>query len=208
MANRRCGLCTKRLQSHAITLKCTFCLLEYHIQCLGFSRDDYHNVDNHWTCSPCNMCLLPFNSHEDAEYATAIIDLVITDHGIDISHIETKCFNPFELNDEKYSIPTFQLDPDVQFYNEMVANINQNSNYFVEQTFNDSILDILGKNTTSLSIFHCNIHSLAANTPPKKRFPIGYGIPNALPNHCTYFIIQPCARLRALANGQEFMPTT
>ena len=72
-------------------------------------------------------------------------------------------FNPVELNAADLSHIISDLDPDVQFYNDVnMTNNLTNCMYYNETTFNHKVSDhVLGKDTFSLA--HLNIHSLPKN---------------------------------------------
>ena len=72
-------------------------------------------------------------------------------------------FNPVELNAADLSHITSDLDPDVQFYNDVnMTNNLTNCMYHNETTFNHKVSDhALGKDTFSLA--HLNIRSLPKN---------------------------------------------
>ena len=70
-------------------------------------------------------------------------------------------FTPLALND-KSNIPTFDVDPDIHFYNDLsLCNIG-NSNYFFDDEFRDHLKNV-SKNSITLSLFHTNIRSLPAH---------------------------------------------
>ena len=47
-----------------------------------------------------------------------------------------KLFNPFELDERKTPVPTDDIDPDIQYFNDASkCNGFQNSDYFREDTF-------------------------------------------------------------------------
>ena len=69
-------------------------------------------------------------------------------------------FNPFELNERKNPVPTDDIDPDIQYFNDAsTGNVFQNSDYFLEDTFIQRY-DSLNVYPTSLfSLLHMNFHS-------------------------------------------------
>ena len=80
---------------------------------------------------------------------------------IDLLRNNSKLFSPFELN-ENINLPLFDIDPDVQFYNDQCTNVLQCCDYYVEDTFNEKISQ-LKLNNGCLSMFHCNIRSAHKN---------------------------------------------
>ena len=67
-------------------------------------------------------------------------------------------FNPFVINSLENNISIFDIDPDIQFFNQGVNLTNCNSDYFLEETFNKKITDCL-LDQENLSLIHLNIRS-------------------------------------------------
>ena len=76
------------------------------------------------------------------------------------SCLQERTFNPFMLNESKGLIPTDDLDPNLQYFNEVssVAAV-RNSDYYIEDTFivTCKSLDI---NDDCSSMLHLNIRSV------------------------------------------------
>ena len=53
-------------------------------------------------------------------------------------------FNPFEINDTDNAISLFNVDPDIQYFNDYSTTLNYgNSNYFLEDTFNKKCSNLI-----------------------------------------------------------------
>jgi len=69
-------------------------------------------------------------------------------------------FNPFEWNEESELVPLYEMDPDLQFFNDNTFVQNDLScDYYVEDTFNNKCTELL-LNADNFSIFNLNIRSL------------------------------------------------
>ena len=72
-------------------------------------------------------------------------------------------FVPFEFNDEPMYMPGNESDPDVNFFNQLSYSCSVNSNYYLEDGFNQRISDMNIVKQEYFSFFHMNIRSLRAN---------------------------------------------
>ena len=82
-----------------------------------------------------------------------------------IESLSELLFNPFETTtDESYS-PLNDIDPDIQFFNDLDYHMSLNCNYYLE----DSLMEILQKRVpdhsigNEFSLCHMNIRNLKAN---------------------------------------------
>ena len=121
-----CALCKKRLQSHSCVLKCVFCNRLMHILCLPDVKNYPLYTDgslNQWLCILCSGSELPFNHlQSDSDFLDVLSEQLL--------------FNPFELNERKTPVPTDDIDPDIQYFNDALkGNVFQNYDYFLEDTF-------------------------------------------------------------------------
>ena len=69
-----------------------------------------------------------------------------------------KAFVPFEINDE-FDTPLAEMDPDMQFYLESNYIKNTKRDYYIEDTFIETISN-MEEDKRALSMFHMNIKSL------------------------------------------------
>ena len=66
----------------------------------------------------------------------------------------------FDHVEENAALPTYDLDPDLNFYNDYVPNLNLNCKYFAEESFNFTYDQMCCKNgTCPVSLCHINIRS-------------------------------------------------
>ena len=82
---------------------------------------------------------------------------------INISH--GMQFNPFEVNEDQYYTPLYEIDLDINYYNSISSHLATNCNYYYEDHFETALktkcIDIKTLNT--LSTCHLNIRSMRAN---------------------------------------------
>ena len=72
-----------------------------------------------------------------------------------------KLFNPSELNERKTPVPTDDIDPDIQYFNDASkGNVFQNSDYFLEDTFIQKYNSLSVYPTALFSLLHMNIRSI------------------------------------------------
>jgi hypothetical protein len=85
---------------------------------------------------------------------------------ISLYSLNSKVFNPFELNDMQdvdNLLPTAHLDPDAQFFRGSISIYKYgDSDYYTEDSFNSKCSNV-GINSQMFSIVHCNIRSLPKN---------------------------------------------
>ena len=73
-------------------------------------------------------------------------------------------FRIFDNVEDNMALPTYDLDPDLNFYQDYVPNLNINSRYFTEESFNSANDQMNRKNVTNaVSFCHINIRSIAKN---------------------------------------------
>ena len=84
-----------------------------------------------------------------------------------IESLTERLFNPFELNSDDHYSPMFDIDPDMNYYNELDSHIALNCKYHFEETIAAAISDKTeGKEHNNVfSLCHANIRSLKANLP-------------------------------------------
>ena len=142
-------ICTKMIlpQSNSKQIKCQVCYSVYHIKCLSLCPDDHEHMRGD------DILLCELNG------------ISIDEHTIG-SLVEC-LFNPFQLNDKDYYTPLSEVDPDVNFYNNINSHLVLNCNSYLE----NSAYDLMRTQTNCLStdnvfsLCHINIHSLWANLP-------------------------------------------
>ena len=139
---------------------CSSCSCYCHIKCLSYPTNYDTDADKHnWICKTCTQNILPFNHiEEDSEFMDAISKSWTTSISLSFKSLSEKVFNPFVINSLENNISIFDIDPDIQFFNQAVNLTNCNSDYFLEETFNKKITDCL-LDQENLSLIHLNIRS-------------------------------------------------
>ena len=162
MANR-CHLCLKRLLCHSRSLQCFVCMKSYHVLCLpNVSKHDllYQSQPaNDWFCIICASSEFPFNHYADeCEFIDALSEMWFNyTVNCSFSCLQERTFNPFELNENRGLIPTDDLDPDLQYFNEVFSDAAvKNSDYYTEDTFIAKCKS-LNINDDCFSMLHLNI---------------------------------------------------
>lgn len=164
MSSFICRVCHRGVRTYMHYLSCSNCSCKYHINCIdpAVNRWDHSSMSIvGWCCPGCSTDMFPFYNLDNDEFTQLIIELK-TGTKYDLSILNDMVFVPFELNDESLNIPMIDIDPDVQFFNAQNIIFENNSNYYLEDTFNALMTDNPSL-SRSLSLFHLNIHSIPAN---------------------------------------------
>ena len=108
------------------------------------NQDEYTNRGSSpscWSYITYNELNFPFNNIlDDNVFISALLvnDLDFTNFNL----LSSLAFVPFEFNDESMYITGKEFDPDINFVNQLSYNCNVNSNYHIEDGFNQSISDM------------------------------------------------------------------
>ena len=162
-----CPVCNKRVLSHAMQMDCQICKLTYHMKCISLDPDDHIYLQNHvssWYCKLCLSHIFPYNHIEDDDmFVSDINHLCFNEKNLDL--ISERIFNPFELNTDKYYAPLCDIDPDINFFNEIDYHLVSQCNYFMENHFISAVKNRFHDVSLSkmFSLCHINIRSLKAN---------------------------------------------
>ena len=156
-----CIICKNRIQSHAFYMKCSICEKYAHIQCISFTREDCSKNQN-WTCSLCNQYLFPFHNLDTDLLKNALISDCLSSNDLSLDLYANKIFNPFNFNEIDTNEPNFDIDPDMNYFNEFGHNLSINCNYYTEELCNQ-LFRKEKDDCIPFSIFHHNIRSLPAN---------------------------------------------
>ena len=163
-----CNICVKRVLAHAHQLKCDACKNSVHIKCLPYvTKNDSIYIEREeevWFCKKCIQSVLPFNHFDDDdELMEAIFDTLPNGTSVPFSVLQAqdKLFSPFELN-EDVTLPLFDVDPDMHYYNSMCNPVLQNCDYYLEDMFNKKVSS-LNVNNKTFSMVHTNIRSIPRN---------------------------------------------
>ena len=137
------------------------------MKCLSLCPDELEHMKdnaNIWYCSLCISKIFPLNNiAEDDIFLCELNGIDIDEHTIE--SLSDRLFNPFQLNDKDYYSPLSQIDPDVNFYNNINTHLGLNCNYYMENSFYDLIKARTNCLTSEnvFSLCHINIRSLRAN---------------------------------------------
>ena len=137
------------------------------MKCLSLSPDDHEYMranTSTWYCMLCVTQIFPLNTIEDDDiFLCELNGIDIDDYTID--SLSCRLFNPFQLNDKDYYTPLSQIDPDVNFYNNVNSHLGLSCNYYLENTFYELVKSQMHNSTTEngFSLCHLNIRSLRAN---------------------------------------------
>ena len=161
-----CSLCKRRLLSHSPILQCFVCKKFYHVTCLPYvTKDDCLYTEretNQWLCIVCSKSEFPFNHYDDEiDFLNVLSELWFTySHNLSFESLTEKIFNPFELNNHHAPVPVDDIDPDIQYYNDIsLGNVFHNSNYFIEDSFVEKCESLL-IDSSMFSLLHMNIRSI------------------------------------------------
>ena len=155
---RYCNRCSQRILVHSKSLICCNCLGDYHVACIPIDKSDYlymKDPDRKWFCFPCNREIFPCNNFDEDEMFVNVLYDLYAEIPLLYKDIDKMIFNPLSLN-TKTELPLYDIDPDIQFYNEINHPSKNISKYFLEDSFNQ---DLEGDNLENLSMFHVNIRS-------------------------------------------------
>ena len=153
-----CQICTKRVYCCSTVLQCTACKGFFHINCItGLNKQNSLDYCEHWYCIKCMSSIFPYNHIDnDSEFIDVISESWMhINISFSFQEPEKKMFIPFEINSKSDTNILFNTDPDTNYYCEFTQNTNK-CNYYIEDTFNTSCLQ-LGVTHTTFSIVHVNI---------------------------------------------------
>ena len=167
--SRETGRPYRRILSHAKHIDCQICNSRYHVKCISLDPDDHIYIQIHmstWYCKTCVSEIFPFNHIEDDELFVS--DVNYFDFSLNnFDSISTRIFNPFELSIDRYYSPLYDIDPDINFYNEIDYHLVSQCNYYMENHFTNVISNRFSNKSLHdmLSLCHINIRSIKANLP-------------------------------------------
>ncbi len=138
--------------NRCITYK--LCNGEFHVVCIGLSRNDIPNIDvDIWSCMGCNENLYSFNSLiEDDEFIG-----VNNNNQINIQKLNSMLFQPFYLSENDNSDLLNDVNPDENYFNNFMQLFGNGSQYYDGNTF------IEEGDQNSMSLLHLNIRSCNKN---------------------------------------------
>ena len=121
-------------------LLCCICLYNYHMKCLTLEPKVYEYIQENnstWYCQMCITEILPFNHNENEDVFMCDINCIETCSRT-IEQLSELIFNPFELNMDDHYSPLYDVDPDMNYYNELDSHIGLNCNYYLTIPFHVS----------------------------------------------------------------------
>ena len=129
-----CPICTGVIWAHSKQIECyKVCCSSNHMKCLSFSPDDLEYMRakiTTWYCRLCVTQIFPLNTIEDDDiFLFELNGIGIDDYNID--SLSCRLFNPFQLNDKDYYTPLSQIDPDVNFCNNVNSHLGLSCNYYI-----------------------------------------------------------------------------
>ena len=129
------------------------------MKCLSLSPDDHEYMranTSTWYCRLCVTQILPLNTIKDDDIFLCELNGVdIDDYTID--SLCCRLFNPFQLNDKDYYTPLSQIDPDVNFYNNVNSHLGLNCNYYLENTVYELVKSQMCNSTTENGVSLCHL---------------------------------------------------
>ena len=113
-----------------------------HMKCLTLQTEDLWYIQNNLLTGFCKTCiteLFPFNHIEHAEVFVSEVNN-IGSYTRSIESLFDFLFNPFELNSDDHYSPLMDIDPDMNYYNEIDYHIALNSNYYLEESIQQPLM--------------------------------------------------------------------
>ena len=161
MANN-CDICFRKILSHSKNKKCVICKRKYHCKCITIDPHEISEIleKESWFCISCTSEIFPFNQiNDNTDFFRALFQ---NDHfEICWESIYEKLFNPFTFREEEHNLfPSDDLDPDANFYNDIMQHSSTLCKYYLQSEFNKELASLSGD---SLSLCHLNVRSLQHN---------------------------------------------
>ena len=164
--NKYCNICIRRILSHAKTIKCIICLETCHIKCITLNPEEQLNLlaqPPSWYCATCIGNTSPFNHFiDDDEFYQS---LFTKDYLMPfMSNLPGDMFSHIDITLNNHESPLDDIDPDLNYYNELHFLNGVNCSYLNEDSLKkmyDS--QKLKTRKSSLSLFHMNIRSIPRN---------------------------------------------
>ena len=162
-----CSICSRKTLQNSYTVLCQCCQRKIHRNCITLSHDEFLLIQNctTWFCKLCNDSIFPFNHIEDDYEFTMTLDQFMNGTLIqraEFQHPDSMIFDPFEINEDQIVEYNGELDPDGNYFNQFSHQLNKNSNYHNEDSFNNYIKRNYYEGG-NISFIHSNIRSIPAN---------------------------------------------
>jgi hypothetical protein len=142
---------------------CSACKKNYHLNCLpNISVNDalYADQSSNWICMQCLNDAIPFNHFdENCDFLNCVLEMQTAEANLSFKSLDDRLFNPFEINDDEKILPLVDLDPDLNYFNN-IDGCSMNCNYHTISSFNKNFQNTT-LNSDTFSLFHQNIRSLS-----------------------------------------------
>jgi hypothetical protein len=120
------------------------------------------NLIDDWLCPTCIDEIFPFvHIVDDNLYFKLIADLQTQCYDLSFEKLNSLVFNPFEINDTNEIFPLTDIDPDLNYFNNLEG-FSTHCSYYLSDKFNNECQKLC-INQDSLSLLHQNIRSLPKN---------------------------------------------
>ena len=160
----KCQVCEKKILSHAKKISCHICEGVYHLNCISVNAFEISTLilDPDWFCVACSTSLLPFNHIDDEE--DFLEALSTRDHfELNWDSFRNLIFNPFSDEHNDFSIPTDDIDPDLNFYSDLAYHSASLCQYYTENKFLSNLVNGQCKIDDRFSLIHSNLRSMPQN---------------------------------------------
>jgi exonuclease III len=158
----KCITCQRPFTQGMKPIDCCVCFERFHVRCsgLGYTDCNRYKTSNDWICKLCTADIFPFNHMEDENLFRMCVNEASLPSIIDFEKLSTLKFNPFLLSKYDTILDDPDLDPDVNFLNNIT---NMSNKYYIEEQLNSEIQD--KKLNNNIKLFHANIRSYFNNEP-------------------------------------------
>ena len=154
-----CQSCERRIHSHSRTLTCSLCNGMFHLNCVPYTSLNDSNEFNLDMCHHCITSIFPFNHIEENDLFIS----AATYRRFNGLNLSNEIFSSFDSSASHDHFDMSDIDPDIQFYNELPCLQNvQNCTYYSESSFQQKCKQKTISDST-LSIVHFNIRSARQN---------------------------------------------
>ena len=127
-------------------MSCLVCQSKCHLKCISLHEEELSSIvnDSSWYCMQCISSALPFNSiDDDDEYIQALSS---KDHfELNWDRLYEKLFNPLSIEDNELESPLDDIDPDSNFYNDLVYQSASLCKLYTEDSFRNQFANSSGQ---------------------------------------------------------------
>ena len=161
-----CPVCDRRVMTHARCIECCICHRVCHLKCITLNHAEQQwlmGISHCWFCMECTQDLFPYNKMESqTEFINALHNN--SDSADLLDFFDDKIFNPLLEEDNHTYDQLYDIDPDINIFNNINFNIKEKCVYYNESRFTE----LLSKNISNtsdilFSMCHINIRSIKKN---------------------------------------------